>query len=462
LSYPGGCVYADWAAIPADAEGFSHLTKQFVLVDPFHEYATRFVDVIAQRFGYRPLCVHTGGRGEFRRGMHEYPALRGHEHLFAPPDGLQALGRDLSETRDVAGAIPFNEAVLGRTIDFLRGLGSAWNDSSVLSLLRDKFALKDRLRRMRPAVAVGRSHRAVAGAALSLDGMPDRFVLKPNGGYGNASVGFFTRDTPRAAIEHFLRQAPGTEFVVEEYHPGTEYFVNGQTDAQGATMVLAVFRYERIWANGFQVDWMTHKVPHAAPEFALLESYARFVVTSLGLRRSPFHLEVKLAGTNARLVEIGARLVGNRNAFVCADLHGGLDPFALAADHYLHDGAGPAKMPDWDCYDGRELTYVHGVSLDRSLICSLRGIDAIEGDARFAGWVKKPELGQRLRPTVDLFTAPWCFIVQGPKGTDLRPAAAELRSRLRINQDSAPLARPALHLRDVVRRAVARIERSRR
>jgi hypothetical protein len=439
------------------------LNKRFVLIDPYHDYATRFVDVIAERFGFRPLCVHTQGRYEFRRGLREYPSLSAQEHLFTPPNSLESLGRDLARAGDVVGAIPFNEAVLGRTIDLLRGLGSAWNDASVLSLLRDKFALKDRLRRMQPPVAVGRSHRAVAGAAFSLDGMPDRFVLKPNGGYGNASVGFFTRDTPQAAIDHFLRQAPGTEFVVEEYHPGTEYFVNGQTDAQGATVVLAVFRYERIWANGFQVDWMTHKVTHAAPEFALLESYARFVLTSLGLRRSPFHLEVKLAGTDARLVEVGARLVGNGNAFVCADLHGrGLDPFALAADHYLHDDARPAKMPDWDCYDGRELTYVHGVSLDRSLICSLRGIDAIEGDPRFGGWVKKPELGQRLRPTVDLFTAPWCFIVQGPKGTDLRPAAAELRSRLRINQDSALLARPALHVKDVVRRAVARIERSRK
>ena len=435
--------------------------QRFVLIDPYHAYATRFVDVIAARFGYRPICVHTQGRYEFRRGLREHPSLRPHEHLFCAPDRLEALGRDLARAGDVAGAVPFNEAVLARTIDLLRGLGSDWNSAPVLGLLRDKFALKDRLRSMRPLVPVGRSYRARAADTLALDGVPERFVLKPNGGYGNAAVGFFTRDTPRAAIDHFLRQAPGTEFVVEEYHPGTEYFVNGQTDAQGATVVLAVFRYERIWANGFQVDWLTHKVPHAAPEFTLLESYARVVLTSLGLRRSPFHLEVKVAGSEARLVEIGARLVGNGNAFVCGDLHGGsADLFALAADHYLHDGARPAQAPDWDSYDRRELTYVHGVSLDRSLICSLRGIEAVEGDPRFAGWVKKPQLGERLRPTVDLFTSPWCFLVQGPKGTDLRSAAAELRSRLRINQDRAPLARPALHARDLVRRAVARIGRS--
>lgn len=441
-------------------EGAPHLSKLFVLIDPFHEYATRFVDVIAERFGYRPLCIHTGGRGEFRRGLREFPSLRPHEHLFASRERLQAVGRELA-SRDVAGAIPFNEAVLGRTIDLLRALGSTWNDESVLALLRDKFALKDRLRRMCPPVSVGHSHRTVSGASFSLEGIPDRFVLKPNGGYGNVSVGFFTRDTPQAAVERFLQQAPATEFVVEEYHPGTEYFINGQTDAQGASLVVAIFRYERVWANGFQVDWLTHKVPHAAPEFAQLESYARSVVTSMGLRRSPFHLEVKLSGSDARMVEIGARLAGNGNAIVCNQLHGGkLDLFALAADHYLHDGVRPEARLDWDAYDSRELTYVHGVSGEKkSLIFSLEGLETVERHPQFAGWVKKPVLGQRLRATIDLFTSPWCFVVQGPKGVDLRQATAEMRELIRINQRRAVLRRPALQVRDTCQRALAWIER---
>lgn len=417
--------------------------------------------MVVERFGYRPLCVHTEARSEFRRGLREFPALRPHEHLFAARDQLPALGRELASRREVAGAIPFTEAVLGRTIDLLRGLGSTWNDDAVLSLLRDKFALKDRLRTMRPAVAVGRSLRTTQGAALSLDAMPERFVLKPNGGYGNAAVGFFTRNTPRAAVEQFLEQSPATEFVVEEYHPGTEYFINGQTDAQGASLVVALFRYERVWANGFHVDWLTHKVPHAAPEFALLESYARKVVTSLGLRRSPFHLEVKLSGNDPRLVEIGARLVGNGNALVCNQLHAGkLDLFALAADHYLHDGVRPEAHLDWDAYDARELTYVHGVSLEKnSLIFSLEGLEALERHPRFAGWVKKPALGQRLRPTVDLFTSPWCFLVEGSKGADLRPTTAAMRELIRINGRGAALRRPALHVRDAWRRLLARIDR---
>ena len=59
----------------------------------------------------------------------------------------------------------------------------------------------------------------------------------------------------------------------------------------------------------------------------------------------------------------------------------------------------------------------------------------------------------------DLFTAPWSLLVHGPRGMDMRPAASELRSLLRINQRPAPLRRPALHLADLVRRVVARIDR---
>jgi hypothetical protein len=438
-------------------QGAGKLGKRFVLIDPFHAYAERFVDVVERRFGYQPLCVHTEGRRAFRRGLREHPRLRPLPHLFASPDGLFALGRRLLREGEVVGAIPFNEVVLGRTADLMRGLGLAWNDEPVLGLLRDKFALKDRLRRVRPALAVGQSIRAGADG-LKLEGLPERFVLKPNSGNGNSSVGFFTRDTPRATLEEFVRRSPDTDFVVEEFHPGTEYFVNGQTDAQGATTVIAIFRYERVWANGFQVDWLTHKLPHRAPEFALLERFARRVVTGMGLRRSPFHLEVKLAGEEARMVEIGVRLVGNGNAFVCDRLHGGkLDIFGLAADHYLHDGAQARAQLDWEAYDASELTYVHGVSFERSLIYSLEGVSAVESHPRFAGWVRKPALGERLYPTRDLFSSPWCFMVVGPGGQDLRQVAAEARVLLQINQRPKLVRLPAQRVAQGVRRVLSRL-----
>jgi hypothetical protein len=157
---------------------------------------------------------------------------------------------------------------------------------------------------------------------------------------------------------------------------------------------------------------------------------------------------------------MNARLVGNGNAFLCEQLHGGkLDVFGIAADHYLHDGAATSPTLDWAAYDSREVMYVHGVAEARGLIRSLRGIDAIERHPRFAGWVKKPALGQVLRPTCDLFSAPWCFLLQGPRGMDLRPAASELRPVLRINESPAPLVGSALQVAHFVKRVLSRVDR---
>lgn len=228
-----------------------------------------------------------------------------------------------------------------------------------MALLRDKFALKHHLRQAQPSLDVGFSRLLARhpGGAIPLGAeLPERYVLKPNNGFGNRGVGCFTRSTPPQVIEAFLRAAPEAGIVLEEFIPGPEYFVNGQVDHQGASLAVAVFAYERVWANGAQVDWLTRKVHRSAPEFDRLEEYAGKVVAALGLRRSPFHLEAKLSGSSPRLVEFGARLAGNGNALLCEELHGGkLDLFGLAADHYLYDGPQPKAFLDFAAYDAQEI-----------------------------------------------------------------------------------------------------------
>jgi hypothetical protein len=68
-------------------------------------------------------------------------------------------------------------------------------------------------------------------------------------------------------------------------------------------------------------------------------------------------------------------------------------------------------------------------------------------------------VGHSLRPTKDLFTAPWCFIIEGQKGADLRPVAAQMRQLLRVNHSRAVLRRAAVYVRDFWRRLLGRIER---
>jgi len=439
------------------------MTKTYVLVDPVHDYAVRFATAIAERHGYQPLCVTT--ERTTPRELRRYPALRGCQQARVRSEELEAFGRRLGAEREVLGAIPFAESVLNPVVSLLRGLGSTWNEPSVLALLRDKFALKQKLREMQPALNIGFSRNLPFESAKSLlrDGnVPERFVLKPNQGFGNRSVGFFTSRTPRSTIEEFLDSSGEREFVLEEYIPGPEYFINGQVDHQGGCTSFAAFAYQRVWANGCQVDWLTWKLPHASAEFGALERYAQAVISASGLRRSPFHLEAKLVDGVPHMVELGARLAGMGNAVLCNQLHGGkLDVFALAADHYLHEGPQPPAHLDWAAYDADELVYVHGVGFEDGLIHTLEGVESVERHPMFAGWAVNPRIGQRLSPTVDMFSVPWCFILRAPAGqaTSLQGAAADLRDRLRINASPAPFRRAAVAALDLLRRGGRRIER---
>ena len=439
------------------------MTKTYVLIDPVHDYALRFAAAIVERHGYQPLCVTT--EQATARELRRYPALRTCEQAQVPFEELEAFGRRLGSEREVLGVIPFAESVLNPVVSLLRGLGSTWNEPSVLALLRDKFGLKQKLREMQPALGIGFSSNLPFDSAKSLlrDGtIPERFVLKPNRGFGNRSIGFFTSKTPHSTIEEFIDSSGEREFVLEEYIPGPEYFINGQIDHQGGCTSVAAFAYQRVWANGCQVDWLTSKVPHPSAEFGILERYAQAVISSLGLRRSPFHLEAKLVDGVPHMVELGARLAGMGNAVVCNQLHGGkLDLFALAADHYLHEGPQPPAQLDWTTYDADEVLYVHGVNFESGLIYMLDGIDSIERHPMFAGWVRRPLLGQRLSPTIDMFSVPWCFILRAPahRRDALQSAAEELRERIRINESSAPLRKAAVAALDILRRGGRRVER---
>lgn len=438
------------------------MVKTFLIVDPFHDYALRFLEAIAKRHGYRPLCVVTARPSASQLRAHS--ALDGLELVHVPAEELESFGRKLAAQREVIGAIPVSEAVLADVISLLSGLRSTWNEPSVLRLLRDKFALKEKLRQKQPGLGIGPSRRIPIESGRSLahaPATPERFVLKPNQGFGNRAVGFFTSRTPSSLIDEFIA-ASGHDLVMEEFIPGPEYFINAQVDHRGGCTAVAAFAYERVWANGHHVDWLTWKVPHASPEFGILERYAQSVISALGLRRSPIHLEAKLVDGVPHLIELGARLVGLGNAVLCNTLHAGkLDVFALAADHYLHEGPQPPVQLDWDAYDADELVYVHGVGFERGLLYSLEGVESVERHPLFADWVRKPFVGQRLSPTVDMFSMPWCFLLRAParRTEELRKAAEELRDNLRLNSSPGPLRKAAVTALDILRRGGRRFER---
>jgi hypothetical protein len=226
-------------------------------------------------------------------------------------------------------------------------------------------------------------------------------------------------------------------------------------DAKGGISVCAVFEYHRVAANGREaLDYLTAKVGSRSRFFARVDSYVREVIAASGLTRSPFHVEIKIDERGPCLIDAGARLVGNRNAFACEDLHGGtFDPFDLACRTYLSPS--PAEPPDfdWNAYDAKELLYVQGLATGPGRVYSTDGLREVEELPEFAGWVSRPELGQRISPTVDLFSCPWSLLLRGLDLARLIALSSTVRERIDAGARAWAPVRAAVELDGVRRRA---------
>jgi len=416
------------------------MSRQILIQDPCHEYAVRFIRHFAGKYGYRAVCFYTDPQSRLEHER-EFPELRSDDvaavyQLRATE--LHGFAQQLRARHDVAAVVPFSEPGVLLAAEIASALSLDWAQPEVMRLFRDKFALKQHLRAARPDIRVNASWRVGTSADVfdAMAACPEGFVLKPNDGFGNRDIGRFGPRADRAGIDAYLTRMLGREVVMEQYVGGTEYFVNGQVDAQGHVEVVAVFEYVRVSANGrHNLDFETLLVPYASDLFAELASYAARVVEASGLRRNPFHLELKRDGRGPCLIEVGARLAGKRNAFLCGELHGGgLDLFDLAAHYYLAPTPyGPLAL-DWKAYDAHAVRYVHGIATRRAFIYELRGVAEVEAMPEFAGWVQRPELGQEVAITVDALSMPWSVVLRAASQADAAAAAAEVRRLLRWNE----------------------------
>jgi biotin carboxylase len=431
------------------------LDESIVLVNPCHEYAVRFVELAFERYHCQTVCVYTDPReraaAERRFAILRSRAVAGRHRLDRR--GLVDLAARIREWHRPLAVVPFSEQVVGVSSELSAALGLDWNRLEVMRRFRDKFALKQFLRASRPDIRVNESilvRSAAAVFAADAGGFP-RFVLKPNDGYGNRDIGVFDRTAARESIEQFFAMRPGRDFVLEDFIQGTEYFVNGQTDGRGGAHAVAIFEYGRTVANGREgIDFTTRLVHRYEPAFSTAECYARSVVEATGLRRSPFHLELKIDARGPCLIDVAARLAGNQNAFLCSTLHGDqLDLFDVALYHYLRTDDEDRLRPDWSRYDSIYVQYVHGIATRREIIVELQGTGEVEALPSFRSWAKKPRVGDRIRPTLDALTMPWSLALANRSPEALSADANAARALIRWNASVG-----------VVRRVSARIAAS--
>ncbi len=411
------------------------MAKVILIQDPHHEYAARFIELIHAKYGYPAVCCFTDRKRRVYLSP-DYPVLRSPAVLATcdvPRRDLRAFAKRVASVHEVVATIPFSEECLLSTAEMSAEIGLRWNDLPTVHRLQDKWALKEHVRRVAPAVRMNACSRVcdleeIFEASMDLD----RWVLKPNPGFANRNVGFFDRHSTRAEVGAFLERTRGMELILEEYVGGEEYFVNGQTNERGDAEAFVVFRYTRVAANGREnLDYQAHLVHRDDPVFERLVDYASRVVRATGLVRAPFHLEAKVDERGPCLIEVGARLAGLRNGFVCNAVHGGaLDVLDVAAHYYLSDESyGPLPLR-WDTYDSVEARYVSGVAAGGERLGDARSIESVEGLRSFHSWAKKPSPERKAPRTLCCLTIPWSVVLLGPRGGELDADEAHVRRAL--------------------------------
>ncbi len=408
---------------------------EILVMDPYRPYAVSYIELAARRYGVRTVAYYTD-LPRMRRYRPDFPTLTGPLVSASYAVGEHELDRFAEVLRErhwIVGVVPYMEPSLASSTRLAELLGLSWAQPGVLELFRDKAALKEHLRSVPGGPRINRTCRVATPDdvldAVGTGGYP-RYVLKPNDGFGNSRIGFFDAATPRAELDEYFA-AVGADVLMEEFVEGPELFVDGQVDEQGRAIVYSVWQYDRAAVNGRANVSMGQRTVHRDdPLFAPCATYAAAVMEASGLRRSPFHLELKVDDEGPCLIEVGARLAGGYLAHLDDRAHGALDTLGAAMHHYLFDDAYGDYGLDWDHYDATVVGLVNGVSTQSGRIWSRSGLEAAERVPGFVRWTKRPGFGDRVQPTVDILSQPWQVAVECRDADDYARAAREIRDAI--------------------------------
>jgi ATP-grasp domain len=412
----------------------------YLIQNPHHEYASRFIQLIHERYGHRPIAFFTRSAKEcFYRKQECLPDGEFAAMYEVDPGDVDHFAARLRERhRDIEGIVPYSEETLQLTADLQERLGLRWHDPGSLARFRHKAALKEHLRRVSPSLRLNGAWRVASAAEVfALDrSLPRKFILKPDSGFGSRGIAVFTADQ-RDAVSRLFERAPDV-YVLEEFLEGTLYAVDGMIDEAGNVLVASVFSSGRRALNGCPVVYANGALVHEdTPLFHELAGYAREVLRAAGLRRSPFHIEVMRDSRGPCLIEIGARLVGHSHAFTCERVHSGaFDFFGLAAAGYL--GKPMDLKLSYDRYNRVQAVKVYGACEIDGLAYAVSGIEQVEALPSFDRWIVKPRPGMRLRRTVDLFTVPYSLVLIGTRQAEpLIEMGERVHRMLRIESDAS-------------------------
>ncbi|WP_031074850.1 hypothetical protein [Streptomyces sp. NRRL WC-3742] len=313
-------------------------------------------------------------------------ALRRSEHTELNHALIEELATvvDLDPDPDVAAEalrrhrpdalLTFSELCLADTADLAERLGLPYHSVETVGLLRDKYAMRARLREH--GVDAVRSARLEGPgdwpAALAEVGLPA--VLKPATGQGSRDTHLITEESEGHRLAEELLTGPEAgPMVLEEYLLGRDCGPFGDYVSVESAVVGGVVTHWQVTGKypllpPFREPGQYWPAPVDEQERAAALALTTRVVEALGIETGITHTELKLTAEGPRLIEVNGRLGG----FQCwlSELAGGLDPMQLAARIALGEEVEVGHAPTDRVYfvrsvqtprEGGLLKAVHGV-----------------------------------------------------------------------------------------------------
>jgi biotin carboxylase len=263
----------------------------------------------AARMGLDPVLVcDDPERFAFLRGMHVRVVIA---DLSDESAVLEAVRRIARRSR-VAGVLSSSEYYQVLAARAARALELPGPDPEAVRLCRDKAEQRRRLERAsvgQPGFAEARTPGEAAEAAIALGGLA---VVKPVDGTGSVGVVLAHGPAEAAAAHRLLVQgvnerglAVEQRVLIEQYLAGPEYSIelfHGR--------VIGVTE-KRVGPEPYFVE-VGHTFPAPLSERGRgrLERVAVEAAQALGLRFGALHVEAKLDGDRAAIVEVNPRLAG--------------------------------------------------------------------------------------------------------------------------------------------------------
>ncbi|MEU1624753.1 ATP-grasp domain-containing protein [Streptomyces sp. NPDC020096] len=207
------------------------------------------------------------------------------------------------------GVFCVTERCIPAAAHLARGLGLPGEPVETVALLRDKAAVRDRLTRAGLGTLRWRRVERIADGLDAAAGIGYPVVVKPLSGYASIGVTVvWTPEEAEPALAAALQAPGGAQALVEEYAVGRH--VSAELLVQRGRPILLGFAERLPTRPGTTAELGGH-FPATFEGRGAARCFAYDVVSALGVRDSPLHMEMLITPTGPELIEVNGRIAGH-------------------------------------------------------------------------------------------------------------------------------------------------------